>query len=94
MTTINVCNGQYTIIQNNNPWEFKALRNGEEWRDLTGDNLILALCYRIEDMQKLINQCKDTFEKIIPMEDKLNKSRKLSEKMLKLIIDHEKGDEF
>ncbi len=87
---INVGDGNYTVIQENNPWIFKALRHGEEWRDLTGDNLILALCYRIEDMQKVINQCKNTFEKIIPMENELNKSRKLAEKTLKIIIDNEK----
>jgi hypothetical protein len=86
---INIGDGKYTVIQEDNPWIFKALRNGEEWRDLTGDNLILAMLYRIEDMQKIINQCKDTFEKIIPMENKLSKSRRLAEKNLKIIIDSE-----
>lgn len=42
--------GKYEIILNENPFEFKALRYGEEWRDLAGDKLILALVNKIEEM--------------------------------------------
>ena len=30
---------------------FRALRHGEEWRDLVGDNLILAMAYKIQELQ-------------------------------------------
>ena len=43
--------GKYKIIFNENPYEFKALRYDKEWRDLTGDNLILALIYKIIEME-------------------------------------------
>jgi translation initiation factor 2B subunit (eIF-2B alpha/beta/delta family) len=38
--------GKYTVINNNGV--LKALRYGEEWRDLTGDNLIGAMLSEIE----------------------------------------------
>lgn len=31
---------------------FKALRHGEEWRDLIGDNFILAMAYKIQELQQ------------------------------------------
>jgi hypothetical protein len=31
---------------------FRALRHGEKWRDLTGDNLIYWLCQEIEALKK------------------------------------------
>jgi hypothetical protein len=31
---------------------FRALRRGEKWRDLTGDNLIYWLCQEIEALKK------------------------------------------
>ena len=51
MKEIELCDGKYTIIYNDNPHEFKALRYGEEWRDLTGDNLVLALVNYISDLE-------------------------------------------
>lgn len=44
--------GEYTIIHENGT-NFHALRHGEKWRDLTGDNLVLALVSRIEQLEKL-----------------------------------------
>ena len=43
--------GEYEIIEDFMNGIFKCLRNGEEWRDLVGDNLILALVSRIEDLE-------------------------------------------
>jgi len=31
---------------------FRCFRNGDEWRDLTGDKLVLSLCQRIETLEK------------------------------------------
>lgn len=43
---------KYTVIHENGT-NFHALRHGEKWRDLTGDNLVLALVSRIEQLEKL-----------------------------------------
>ena len=45
--------GKYTI-QHDNGANFKALRNGEEWRDLTGDSLMLALVRHVQDLEEAI----------------------------------------
>lgn len=42
----------YEIIYESKPFVFKALRHGEEWRNLTGDNLILQMLFTIEDLQE------------------------------------------
>lgn len=39
---IDLCEGKYTYIRYKNGGQ-KALRYGEEWRDLTGDNLVYWL---------------------------------------------------
>lgn len=49
---------KYTVIHNDNPYVLKALRHGEEWRSLTGDNLILAMFYKIQDLQEQLKQTK------------------------------------
>lgn len=41
---------KYTVIQKADG-SVHALRNGEEWRDCTGDNLVLGLSQVIEDLQ-------------------------------------------
>jgi hypothetical protein len=53
-TRIKLAEGKYEIVLNENPdsYEFKALRHGEEWRDLIGDNLILALVFKIEALEE------------------------------------------
>ena len=33
----------------------KVLRNGEEWRDIKGDNLIFSLLCKIDDLEENIN---------------------------------------
>lgn len=55
MYVINLDEGKYTIIQDLNNGIFKALRYREEWRDLIGDNLILSLVHRIEELEEQIN---------------------------------------
>lgn len=51
--SVTVCNGKYTVILPANGG-LKALRYGEEWRDLCGDGLILALAQEIEEKQQAI----------------------------------------
>lgn len=51
MTRIELNGGKYTIINElDNGGGFIALRYGEEWRSLAGDNLVLALFHKIEEL--------------------------------------------
>lgn len=51
--TIILENGKYTIVYDEtNSFPVKCLRYGEEWKSLIGDNLILALVQRIEELSK------------------------------------------
>ncbi|WP_226035705.1 hypothetical protein [Aquibacillus saliphilus] len=57
----------YEIIEDFENGTFKALRHGEEWRNLIGDNLILALIDKVEDVESLkmsLQSCKYHAERI------------------------------
>lgn len=54
-TVINLENGKYTVIHKNGT-EFRALRYGKEWRDLTGDGLVLAMAQEISDLRDQLHQ--------------------------------------
>jgi len=45
---IKLAGGKYRLLQNGDGTGLRALRYGEEWRDLTGDNLVSELGHRIE----------------------------------------------
>ena len=47
--TINLQNGKYTLSHENG-LDFKCTRNGEEWRDLTGDSMVLAMFNELMDL--------------------------------------------
>jgi hypothetical protein len=49
---------KYTVIEDFQNGVFKALRYGEEWRNLVGDNLILAMLYRIEELENELKALK------------------------------------
>lgn len=59
MTSIVV--GDYEVTHNNGV-NLKALRFGEEWRDLTGDNLVLALVDEIEYLNAVIKQLEEPYD--------------------------------
>jgi len=44
--------GKYEIIMSKDMSTFEALRYSEPWRNLVGDNLILALVQRIQDLEE------------------------------------------
>ena len=58
MSKIDLLDGKYTVIHNNGN-NFKALRYGEEWRDLAGDGLVLALVQRIEELEEKLEDTKE-----------------------------------
>lgn len=47
-------NGKYTIIQE--PGKLEALRYGEPWRDLTGDNLVYWMAVEIETLLNALHK--------------------------------------
>lgn len=47
--------GEYEVRHTNGA-DFHALRHGDRWRELAGDNLILALVSRIEQLEKAFTQ--------------------------------------
>lgn len=51
---IRLADGKYRLLQNDDGTGLRALRYGEEWRDLTGDNLVSELGHRIEELE---DQC-------------------------------------
>lgn len=56
MYKLDLFDGEYTVVLNETePYQFKALRYGEEWKSLTGDNLILALVYKIQELEEKLN---------------------------------------
>jgi hypothetical protein len=55
---VSVDNGKYTVIMAQNG-SMKCLRYGEEWRDLTGDGMVLALAQEIEALRKAGNNLRD-----------------------------------
>lgn len=55
---IKLDDGKYEVVIFPNG-EMRATRNGEECRDLTGDNLILFMAMRIEELENTIKAAKD-----------------------------------
>jgi hypothetical protein len=53
---IDLDDGKYSVVLNEDIFAFTALRHGEAWRNLCGDNLILAMFYEI---QRLRDQLED-----------------------------------
>ena len=49
---IELDNGKYTYCINDDGSDHKALRYGEEWRNLTGDTLIYHMGQRIAELDK------------------------------------------
>lgn len=47
MRTISVYDGKYKVLLSEDCNTFEALRHGEKWRNLCGDNLVLQLCLEI-----------------------------------------------
>ena len=64
---VTICDGKYTIIQASNGG-IRVLRYGEEWRDVTGDNVIGGLAWELQEARDRIKQLDDIIkyqEKVI-----------------------------
>ena len=55
---ISICDGKYTVIQAPTGTT-RVLRYGEEWRDVTGDNVIGGLAWELQEARDRIKQLED-----------------------------------
>jgi hypothetical protein len=51
-----ISGNKYEIIFNQKTGELKALRHGEEWRDLTGDGMVLGMLQKIDDLREEVDR--------------------------------------
>ena len=66
---VTVDDGKYTVIQQADG-RMRALRYGEEWRDLTGDGLICALAHEVESLRaKYAEMFNGTIRSMCAMDD-------------------------
>lgn len=69
MNQIEIENGKYTIINElQSGGRLTALRHGGEWRDLTGDDLILAMYHEIERLRKENDELYDEHQTYVERE--------------------------
>lgn len=52
---------KYTVIFEQQPFRFEALRHNQPWRDLTGDKLALALVQHIEELDQEIQRFRQLY---------------------------------
>ena len=55
---ISICDGKYTVIQAPTGTT-RVLRYGEEWRDVTGDNVIGGLAWELQEARDRIKRLKE-----------------------------------
>ena len=68
MIKVKVDDDKYTVFLPTEPQDhrnFRALRYGEEWRDLTGDNLIYNLAYELNEARAENARLRDALERLI-----------------------------
>lgn len=53
MINVTICDGKYTIIQDATG-RTKVLRYGQEWRQVTGDNVILGSAHEISNLRNSV----------------------------------------
>jgi hypothetical protein len=51
-TSIDLCDGKYTVIYDFDTGQSEALRYGKKWRDLCGDKMVLAMFDEIVELRK------------------------------------------
>lgn len=49
---------EYEVIEDFQNGVFKALRHGQEWRDLIGDQLVLSLMDKLIEARELLQEAK------------------------------------
>lgn len=63
ISKIDLLDGKYTVTHQNG-LNLNALRYGQQWRDLNGDGLVLAMAQRINELESYLNIGNDNTEKL------------------------------
>ena len=63
-TNVSICDGKYIIIQAPTGTT-RVLRYGEEWRDVTGDNVIGGLAWELQEARDRIKRLEEGGDKAI-----------------------------
>ena len=66
---ISICDGKYTVIQAPTGTT-RVLRYGEEWRDVTGDNVIGGLAWELQEARDRIKRLEDAGDAIFLLAEK------------------------
>ena len=75
-------NEKYTVVLDQDVnFKFYATRNGEQWRDLTGDNLILAMFQNLTTITQQYNA-------VVAQNKSLQSELRLYKKMVDILIEH------
>ena len=75
-------NEKYTVVLDQDVnFKFYATRNGEQWRDLTGDNLILAMFHNLTTITQQYNA-------VVAQNKSLQSELRLYKKMVDILIEH------
>ena len=61
---ISICDGKYTVIQAPTGTT-RVLRYGEEWRDVTGDNVIGGLAWELQEARERIKQLEESENRML-----------------------------
>ena len=69
---ISICDGKYTVIQAPTGTT-RVLRYGEEWRDVTGDNVIGGLAWELQEARDRIKRLEEAGDAMASI---LNNTRK------------------
>jgi hypothetical protein len=91
MKELKLCDGKYTVVNElNSGGGFYALRYGEKWRTLAGDNLVYAMFQEIEDLRDNLKTAKESLEFITRQYDNtsVNMAKETATKTLDKIDPH------
>lgn len=64
MRKINLLNGEYTLVEDLSNGVFECYRKGEKWRNLTGDNMVLALIDKLHHAENLLEEAHDILDEV------------------------------
>ena len=70
---ISICDGKYTVIQAPTGTT-RVLRYGEEWRDVTGDNVIGGLAWELQEARDRIKRLEEALRRIANTDYRGNRS--------------------
>ena len=63
-TNVSICDGKYIIIQAPTGTT-RVLRYGEEWRDVTGDNVIGGLAWELQEARERIKRLEESENRML-----------------------------